>query len=198
MDSVLLLVAILAALTAPRLSLVLRLYFFTELAASIWMLRCLHLYGFQSPTYALVYTLGSLSVKAVSLYLIYLLGWRRWELIVASSFALGLGVVAFSGLSGGGDINPWIVLPEGVLFIFLGGALGFRARSSPHSSVLLALALMWILLGTFDFELLLNPTSPVWERISKMGSYWIVIAVFSWIAFSQWLNRKQPLHRLAG
>lgn len=175
--------AILLALTAPRLSLSLRFYFFVEFAASAWMLAYLHYYGFTSSTYTIVYMLGSLASKFAGVYLIGKQGWHPWELLMAGSFATVLGLGAYFGLDGVGAIKPEIVLPEGAVFVFLGMALGFRAPYGQDRVILVPLAVLWLLLGAFDFGLVLHPSSETWGRISQFGSYWLVIAAFGWIGF---------------
>jgi len=188
--------AILLALTAPRLSPSLRFYFLVEFVASAWMLAYLHFYGFTSSTYAAVYTVGSLSAKLAGLYLVGKQGWYPWELTIAGGFATAMGVVAYFGLDGIGDIKPEVVLPEGAVFVFLGMALGFRAAYSQDRAILVPLSVLWLLLGAFDFGLVLHPFSETWANISKVGSYWLVSSCFGWIAFQQWTSkgRLRPNH----
>lgn len=155
-----------------------------ELLATIGMLTFLSIWGFKSLEYAVIFTLGSLSVKIVG-WLIVRQAEPNWiELQVAAFFALALGWLAYHGLHGVGDINPWIVLPEGVILCFLGAALGFRAPFADDRSVLVPLAAMWLSLGAFDFGLILHPASLTWAKLADMGSYLIVIAAFGWIGVS--------------
>ena len=137
--------------------------------------------GWLSPIYAVVYALGSLFMLGAALLVVMEAKPNGIEWRVALFFGGALGWLTYYGLNGVGDVNIWIVLPQGTALCILGAALGFKAPFTKERSILVPLSVLWLLLGAFDFGLLLHPTSEIWAKLADMGSYFLVIAAFAWI-----------------
>lgn len=181
--SVLLVLASLAAATSPNLSRSVRFYLYCQVITTVLVDAALALVGWQSPYYTAIYVLGSLACRLTSWWVIDALGSHWLERLIALSFASGTAWLAFRHMDGVLGLEPWVILPEGFLLLFMGMTLGFQAPFSKDRRILVPLAILWMLLGVFDFGILMHK-SEIWARITDFGSYFLAITVFSFIAFT--------------
>lgn len=187
--SLTLITAILAAATSPNLSRSVKLYLYSQAIAIPITEVALWLVGWQSPYYTAVYVLTSLAGRVTSWWIIESVGTHWLERVVSIIFASVVAVAAYRHLAGVSGLETWVLLLEGFLLLFLGMTLGFQAPFHPDRQVLVPLSVMWVVLGMFDFGILMHR----WPVITDVGSYLIAIAAFGWIGFCTRLSR--PLRR---
>lgn len=179
--SLTLILAILAAATSPNLSRSVKLYLYSQAVAIPVTEMALWLVGWQSPYYTAVYVLASLAGRITSWWIVQSVGSHWLERVVSLAFASIVSVVAYRHLDGVSGLTVEVLLPEGALLVFLGMVLGFQAPFHKERQVLVPLSVMWLVLGVFDFGILMHR----WPVITDMGSYAIAITAFSWIACNQ-------------
>jgi len=185
--------ASLAAATSPRLSRSVRLYLFTQTVTIILGEVALALVGWVSPFYVAIYVVGAIACRIASWWVIESVGSHWLERVVALAFALVVAWLAYHNMNPVAGLEPRIILPDGFLLVSMGMTLGFQAPFHKDRQVLVPLAVMWLLLGCFDFGILMNK-GETWAKINDVGSYIIAITCFAWVAFSQRLHlRRQPV-----
>lgn len=194
-SSVLLVLASLAAASSPNLSRSVRFYIFCQVVTAILVDVALALVGWQSPYYIAIYAVGSLACRVTSWWVIESVGSHWLERLIALVFALVVAVLAFFNMHPVPGLEPRIILPEGFLLLFLGMTLGFQAPFSKDRRTLVPLSIMWLLLGVFDFGILMH-NSETWMKITGFASYFIAITMLSLIAFTQRLKRPALLARV--
>lgn len=183
--SLTLIVAVLAAATSPNLSRSVKLYLYSQAIAIPVTEVALWLVGWQSPYYTAIYVLTSLAGRLTSWWIIESVGSHWLERVVSLTFSIVVAAVAYRNLGGVSGLESIILLPEGAVLVFQGMALGFQAPFHSDRVVLVPLSVMWIVLGIFDFGILMHR----WPAITDVGSYLIAVTAFAWIGFTSRLNQ---------
>lgn len=190
--SLTLIAAILAAATSPNLSRSVKLYLYSQAIAIPITEVALWLVGWQSPYYTAVFVLTSLAGRVTSWWIIESVGSHWLERVVSLVFSTVVAVVAYRHLDGVKGLDPWVCGSEGFLLLFLGMTLGFQAPFHHDRRVLVPLSVMWLVLGVFDFGILMH-RGETWAKITDVGSYLIAVTGFGWIGFLRFLPTRQTV-----
>lgn len=190
--SLTLIAAILVAATSPNLSRSVKLYLWSQAIAIPVTEVALWLVGWQSPYYTAVFVLTSLAGRVTSWWIIESVGSHWLERVVSLIFAIAVSWQAYRHLDGVQGLEVWVTLPEGAMLVFLGLVLGFQAPFHKDRKVLVPLSVMWLVLGVFDFGILMHH-SETWAKITDCGSYLIAVTGFAWIGFLRFLPTPHPI-----
>lgn len=173
--SLLLITAILWAMTASKNPRPVRRYFLVQLIATVCSEAVLHIYGWDSNPYRIAYCGATLAIL-----------WASWEVVRATgptgpiiALAASQGVLAFAlALLGtaGRTVDTWILMVAGSLVMALGSALALQCWKA--KAVLAPLAVLWLVLAGYFFAISMGGVYT--GVLADWFSYWAVIAVFAW------------------
>ena len=183
--------AVSLAAASPLPTKTLRAYFLAELAGTLILESARHTVSFDSDTYRILYCLALLPVRLLA----YMIAFKtsKWLSLVCIPFA---GILLWIALRGVGEptLDQWIIIADGVAVTVAGMALTFTAPFTLHRNVYGTLAILWMLLGLFDFGYVLQPYGK-WQELNDSLLPVMVIGAFGWIGITGWSKRLQAAHR---
>lgn len=91
--------------------------------------------------------------------------------------------------------NGSIALVEGCFFTLAGVSLGFEVPFRAQKLIYGPLAVMWMLLGLFDYGYAMNESLPAWASLNEWWPTALCVVVFVWMG---WRFTKEDGHGLQG
>ena len=147
--------AVLAA-TSPLPNRLVRAYFFAELASAIVIeTSVFYQVPVDSDFYRILYCSMMLPVRVLAW--VVAIDQTRWASLTAVPFAGILLWMGVNGIAGAPSVDQWICLVDGVVVTAAGLALALTAPFSYYRNLYGTLAILWMLLGIFDFGYTLQP-----------------------------------------
>ena len=177
------------AATAPRLNWPLRFYFFAHVGVTLALCTCLQITGWNCPTYTWIYLIGTSVALAASGVLVYYWGKRFLEsMAVAYLATMAVAWVVPKPIS----LDSGIALTEAFLLISMGISLWIGLELTRVSLMTGVLAILWLLLGLYDFGFALYRDHATWQWMNDWVTYALFIVAFSVIAgLSYWEQYSQ-------
>jgi len=172
---------------SPLPTRTLRLYFIAELVATVVLETVRHVpeFSWNDNWYRVLYCACLIPVRLLAC--IVAARTSSWASLTAIPFA---GTLLWLSLKGTGspDIDQWICLLDGVIVTAAGLAVALTAPFSYHRNLYGTLAVLWMMLGIFDFGYAMQPYGK-WRELNDSLLPVMVIGAFGWIAMSQWSVR---------
>ena len=167
-----------AIAATSRIPKAVKAYLYTELAGTVVLETAGHLsIGFNSDAYRVLYCLVMIPIRLAA----WRIAWKQSGRISLVAIPLGIGMMFASSYETVLDDNQWIIVVDGAAIISAGMALSFSALFIIFKRVYTTLALLWILLGAYNFAMVMNP-SPEWQMMEDTVLPMMVIGAFGWIA----------------
>lgn len=181
------------AAASPLPNQVVRAYFVAELAGTIVLeTAALCLVPLTEDFYRILYCCVLLPIRLLAC--VVAARASSWAALTAVPFAAILLWMGLAGIAGQPSTDQWICLLDGVIVTGAGLAAAFMAPFGYHRNLYATLAILWMLLGVFDFGYALQPYGK-WRELNDSLLPAMVIGAFGWIAMSGWSAR---LRRAAG
>jgi hypothetical protein len=167
------------AATSPLPTRTLRLYFIAELAGTLVLETVRHLsVSTDTDLYRIVYCLALLPIRLLAC----MVAWQESRGMSYGAIPLAAGLLYFAMRGTAPTVDQWIAIADGVVITTAGLALAFSAAFSRYRSIYATLAILWMLLGLFDFGYALQPFDR-WSELNDSLLPMMVIGSFGWIAF---------------
>jgi hypothetical protein len=175
--SLLLVLTVSLAATSPLPTKLIRNYFVAEFVGTVILEVCRHTVAFDSNLYRVLYCLALFPVRLLAC--IVAIKTSKWISIVMVPYAAALMWVAL--LEPISTIDQWIIIVDGVLVTYAGLSLCVIAPFIENKNIYGTLAILWVLLGLFDFGYVLQPYGK-WAELNDSLLPVMVIGAFGWIA----------------
>jgi len=184
----------LAALS-PLPTRTLRLYFIAELVATAILESVRHVpeFSWSDNWYRVLYCLCLAPVRLLAC--IVAARTSSWASLTVVPFAGILLWMGIRGIAGPPSADQWICLLDGVIVTAAGLGLALTAPFTYHRNLYGTLAVLWMLLGIFDFGYTLQPYGK-WRELNDSLLPVMVIGAFGWIGLSGW-SKKLKLRKEA-
>jgi hypothetical protein len=152
---------------------------------------CRYTISFDSDTYRVLYCVALVPVRILACLIVFRTS--KWISISMLPYAAAMTWIALRG-PGVVTVDQWIVIMDGVLVASAGIALAPIAPFIRDRSVYGTLAVLWMLLGLFDFGYALQPYGK-WSELNDSLLPVMVIGAFGWIGVTGWSKQRLLLHR---
>jgi len=173
--------AVSLAAASPLPTRLLRAYFIAELVGTLLLESVRYFTAFDTDLYRVLYCCALLPIRLLACTVT--VKTSKWMSIVMIPYAAALMWVALNGIHGTVNVDQWILVVDGIMVASAGMVLAPVALHHEDRTVYGTLAILWMMLGLFDFGYVLQPFG-MWRELNNSLLPVMVIGSFGWIAIT--------------